>query len=211
MPVVATVTRDRTVDPVEEGYRLRTNPGSLYGLTMAGAQITCFGLLAVYLTQDIGMSPVTAGVVFGGVLGIAVVARIVWGWFSDRRSHNRSLPLQACAALGVLGFVALAVPALPFVALGVLLIGTGAAAWNGAYLAAVVSSTSVGEGAAVGWALLLVNIGCIGGPLLASLILATTHSWIVLWLAMALAQAVGLAAVTRATEVGVAPAQVRAA
>jgi len=198
-PRVSLAGRSRALGEPAEGYRLRPNPGSLYGLTMAGAQITCVGLLVVYLTQDVGLSAVAAGFVFGSVLWVAVVARIVWGVVSDRRPHNRSFPLQMCGALGVLGFAALAVPRPAFVAIAALLIGGGAAAWNGAYLAAVIASADLGEGAAVGRALLLVNLGCIVGPLVASAILVSTDSWVLLWLAMAAVQGLGLIAVTRAT------------
>lgn len=183
----------------DHGYRLASNPGSLYGLTMAGAQITGFGLLTVYLTDRLGVAEVTAGLVFGGVLAVGVVARVLWGLASDRRPANRSRPLQACAVMGTLGFVLLAVPLPAAAAVGVLLIGGGAAAWNGAYLAAVMSSGTSGQGALVGRALLMINVGCIAGPLVGSAVLAIVGSWSVLWLAMAAAQALGLVAVSRAT------------
>lgn len=181
------------------GYRLAPNPGSLYGLTMAGAQITGFGLLTVYLTDRLHVGEVLAGLVFGGVLAVAVGARVVWGLASDRRPADRSRPLQACAVLGAVGFALLAVPSPAAVTVAVLLVGGGAAAWNGAYLAAVMSSGTSGQGAAVGRALLMINVGCIAGPLLGSAVLALVGSWSVLWLTMAAAQALGLVAVTRAT------------
>ena len=80
----------------------------------------------------------------------------------------------------------------------------GAAAWNGAYLASVISSAAAsGQGASIGKALLLINIGCVVGPLTASGLLALTHNWVLLWLVMAGVQAGSLLVLNRATIVGV--------
>jgi nitrate/nitrite transporter NarK len=169
---------------------------------MAAAQISVFGLMVVYLTQ-LGSSPIHAGLIYGGALAIAVGARILWGVLSDRKPADRSIPLRWCAALGILGSLSLAIP-LPALALtAAVFIGAGAAAWNGAYLASVISSAAAsGQGASIGRALRLINVGCVVGPLTASLVLALTHSWVVLWLVMAAAQAASLVAVNRATIVG---------
>ena len=187
---------------IDTGYKLRVYPGSLYGAGMAAAQISVFGLMVVYLTQ-LGSSPIHAGLIYGGALAIAVGARILWGVLSDRKPADRSIPLRWCAALGILGSLSLAIP-LPALALtAAVFIGAGAAAWNGAYLASVISSAAAsGQGASIGRALRLINVGCVAGPLTASLVLALTHSWVVLWLVMAAAQAASLVAVNRATIVG---------
>lgn len=195
-------TRAAAPPDIDHGYRLRPNLGGLYGLTMAGAQVTGFGLLTVYLAQKVDLTGIAGGAVFGAVLGVAVLSRVLWGMASDARPGNRSRPLQACALLGAAGFAVLAVPSPATVAIGALLIGGGAAAWNGAYLAAIVASGESSQGAALGRALLLINIGCIGGPLLGSAILATAGGWSVLWLTMAAAQGIGFVAVTRATITG---------
>jgi hypothetical protein len=65
------------------------------------------------------------------------------------------------------------------------------------------SAAASGQGASIGKALLLINIGCVAGPLTASGVLALTHNWILLWLVMAAVQAGSLVAVNRATVVGV--------
>jgi MFS family permease len=203
IPRAQSRSRPRHVVEVDAGYKLKPYPGSLYGAGMAAAQISVFGLLVVYLTQ-LGMSPINAGLVYGGALAIALVARIVWGVVSDRKPADRSVPLRWCAALGMLGSLALAAPFPAFALTAAVFVGAGAAAWNGAYLASVISSAAAsGQGASIGKALLLINIGCVAGPLTASGVLALTHNWILLWLVMAAVQAGSLVAVNRATVVGV--------
>ena len=187
----------------DTGYKLKAYPGSLYGTGMAAAQISVFGLMVVYLTH-LGMSPINAGLVYGGALAIALVARIIWGVVSDRKPADRSVPLRWCAVLGMVGSLALAVPFPAFSLTAALFIGAGSAAWNGAYLASVISSAAVsGQGASIGKALLLINVGCVAGPLTASAVLALTHSWVLLWLLMAAMQICALVALNRATVVGV--------
>ncbi len=184
------------------GYVLRAFPGSLYGAGMAAAQITVMGFMVIYLTQ-LGHSPIEGGLIYGGALAIAIFARILWGYVSDRVPQDRSLPLRWCAVLGVLGSISLAVPHTGFSVVAAVLVGVGSAAWNGAYIASVVTTAAEsGQGASIGRALLVINVGCVAGPLLAAAVLFVSHSWSVMWLSMAVLQVGALVAVKRATVVG---------
>lgn len=203
IPRVSGIREPREVVPDRTGYVLRVFPGSLYGAGMAGAQIAVMGLMVIYLTH-LGLSPIEGGLVYGGALAVAIAARIFWGYVSDRAPQDRSVPLRWCAILGVFGSLALAVPHPAFSILAAAFVGVGSAAWNGAYIASVVTSASVsGQGASIGRALLLINVGCVGGPLLAAAILFLSHSWSVMWLAMSALQVGALIALNRATTVGV--------
>lgn len=203
IPRARSRSRAKYVVEADTGYKLKAYPGSFYGTGMAAAQISVFGLMVVYLTQ-LGMSPINAGLVYGGALAIALVARVGWGVVSDRTPADRSVPLRWCAALGMLGSLALAAPFPAFALTAALFIGAGSAAWNGAYLASVISSAATsGQGASIGKALLLINVGCVAGPLTASVVLALTHSWVLLWLLMAAMQIGALVAVNRSTVTGV--------
>ena len=207
VPRVAVAANRAPASSDDSGYRLRPFPGSLYGAGMAAAQVSIFGLLVVYLTQ-LGQSPVSSGLLYGAALALAVIARVVWGVVSDRVPADRTIPLRWCAVIGAVGSILLAVPWVGFAVAAAVMVGLGAAAWNGAYLASVISSaTKSGQGASIGRALLLINVGCVVGPLVASGILALTHEWYLVWVLMALLQVGSLIAVNRATVPGLRLAQ----
>lgn len=175
-----------------EPAALRPFAGGVYGLTMSAAQVSAFGLLALYLVDDLHVSPTRASAVFGIVLLGGVVSRVGWGLVSDRSARGRVFPLQVCATLGFIGFVLMSVPDTHWAIAAAVLLGIGTTGWNGAYLAAIMRGGSERGGRDVGHAQMFIILGCMAGPLLAGGVLEIFGRWDVVWGLLAASQVLAL-------------------
>lgn len=110
-------------------------------VVMVSLQQAMNGFLTVTNVSIVGLSPSMAALAFACAQGSATVGRLFWGWFSDRFLGGERIGLMG--ALAVLGAIsAFAVGALTpaYAALAIpaaLLLGIGAAGWNGIQVAAI--------------------------------------------------------------------------
>jgi MFS family permease len=170
-----------TPHSVPTGVVLRLPLGYAYGLMMAGVQVTLFAMLALFLVEYRDYSAQQAGLgasllLVGGLLG-----RPAWGLLSDLAPSRRVGVLQANALLGAAG-----IAALPFVSdavlmVALLLVGLGAAGWNGVYIAAVAEARTGSVGGSSGTALTLINVGAVVTPLGAGAIVEHLGGWAYAW------------------------------
>jgi ACS family hexuronate transporter-like MFS transporter len=110
-------------------------------ISLVSLQQAMGGFLTVTNVNVVGLSPTTAGIAFACAMGAATFGRLFWGWLSDRFLGGERI--------GMLPFLALlgSVAALAVAALGpgnrglaipvAMLIGLGAAGWNGIQVAAL--------------------------------------------------------------------------
>jgi MFS family permease len=139
-------------------------------MVLVNGQLALNGFLTVTAVQVIGVTPARAGTAFAGAFVAATVARLFWGWYSDRFMPGSRIALLAamCAlsAAASLSFAflrprdaALLVPAAAF-------IGFSAAGWNGV-MAAVLAEIGGADraGSAIGLTLTAVFATSSIGPL----------------------------------------------
>jgi MFS family permease len=187
-------------DVVRPAARLRLPHGFLYGLGMAGAQVSIFAFTTVYLVEGRGLTPGWAGLGVALLLLGGVVGRPLWGWVSDLLPEHRLGFLQTASLLGALSIVL--VWTLPTALLPVALVTVGlcSVGWNGVYVAAIAEAGDPDE---VGWttgaSLTMINLGAMVCPLITGLVLQLTHSWAYGWSACSLVSlsAVGVIALSR--------------
>lgn len=166
--------------------RLRLPMGYVFGLLIAGVQVSIFAFTAVYLVDARGFSPTEAGLGVSTVLLGGVAGRLFWGWFADLFPRHRLLVLQGIGLLGaalLAGLIVVPNAQLPLLlaALGVCSVG-----WNGVYIAVVAESADPASvGTAMGASLALINVGAIACPIVIGLLLSWTSSWTVGLLALA--------------------------
>ncbi len=127
--------------PHRPGRRLRLPLGYVFGLMIAGVQVSLFAFTAVYLVDVRGFSAASAGLGVSTLLLGGVVGRLFWGWLSDLFPRHRLLVLEGIGLLGAgllscLVFAPDALVPLTLVSLGVCSVG-----WNGVYIAVVAEST----------------------------------------------------------------------
>jgi len=171
---------------VRGGRRLRLPQGYLYGLLIAGVQVSIFAFTAVYLVEARELSNARAGLGVSVLLVGGVIGRLGWGWLSDVHSHRRVQVLQAVAALGAASVVALLYCPEALLPVILLTVGMTSVGWNGVYIATVAESADPAMiGAASGMALTLINLGAIVIPLLTGVIVSVSGGWAagLIWLA----------------------------
>lgn len=169
------------------GRRLRLPHGYLYGLMIAGVQVSIFAFTAVYLVEARGLSNARAGLGVSVLLVGGVAGRLAWGWLSDVHSHRRVQVLQAVAALGAVAIIALLLSPEAWLPLVLVAVGMTSVGWNGVYIAAVAESADPAMiGSASGTALTLINLGAIVVPLLTGVIVSVSGGWVagLLWMAL---------------------------
>jgi len=136
----------------------------------SATQVSLTTFLLPYLTTQLQLPLVAAGLVFSMAQAAGVGGRIAWGWLADRRIHPPIL-LGALAIGGGAASVAAALlgpsagtvlPLCLFVLYGAVAIG-----WNGVYLAAVAREAPPGKaGLATGGSLAITFFGAVvGAPL----------------------------------------------
>jgi len=126
----------------------------------------------------------------GSVIGIAV--RVGSGWYADRLGHGSLLIVSALMAVGIVGFVLLALAPTPAVTVaGVVLAFGGGWGFAGLILLAVSRTNPGAPAAAMG----IVQVGPMGGTVVGPLLfgwLATEASYQAAWATMAALAAVGV-------------------
>ena len=156
-------------------------PLVMVAFSFGAMQLSLFAFLVTYLVERVGLDLVTAGVLFAVMQGAGVVARIGWGWVSDRWVPAR--PLLAMLGIGTIASTLAAAAfsdAWPLAGLaGVcVVLGLTAIGWNGIYLAEVARVVPIEKvGAATGGVIVFTFIGVVLGPSSFAAIVAMTGSY----------------------------------
>lgn len=110
-----------------------------------------------------GISAGTAGLLLAVGSGTGIVARMGWGWWTDRRRMDRIPVVAALMLVGAVGFAVIAVrPAVPVLLLGTVAAYAAGWGWNGLVVAAVVTAHPDAPAAATG----ITQAGVYGGAVL---------------------------------------------
>ena len=156
-------------------------PLVMVAFSFGAMQLSLFAFLVTYLVERVGLDLVTAGALFAVMQGAGVVARIGWGWVSDRWVPAR--PLLAMLGIGTIASTLAAAAfsdAWPLAGLaGVcVVLGLTAIGWNGIYLAEVARVVPIEKvGAATGGVIVFTFIGVVLGPSSFAAIVAMTGSY----------------------------------
>jgi MFS family permease len=124
-------------------------------MVLVNGQLAMNGFLTVTAVQRLGVTPAVAATAFAYAFVAATVARLFWGWYSDRfmRASRIALLAGLCAlsAVASLCFALLTPATAPFLIPASLLIGFSAAGWNGV-MAAVLAEIGGADraGSAIG-------------------------------------------------------------
>jgi len=163
-------------------------PVALVAFSFGAMQLSLFAFLVTYLVERAGLDLVTAGLAFAVMQAAGVVARVAWGWVSDR--YLAAGPLLAALGVGVIASTAAAAaisaqwPLWAVMAVAAAM-GLTAVGWNGVYLAEVARVVPQARvGAATGGVLLFTFMGIAVGPASFGAIVATTGSYPAAFLAM---------------------------
>ena len=166
----------------------RLRPIALVAFSFGAMQLCLFAFYVTYLVERVELDLVTAGALFAVMQGAGFVARIGWGWVSDRWISARPL----LAVLGA-GTVASTVAATGFshawplagLAVASAALGLTAVGWNGVYLAEVSRAVPMNKvGLATGGVLMFTFVGVVLGPSTFGAIVAMTGSYTAAFIAM---------------------------
>ena len=166
----------------------RLRPIALVAFSYGAMQLCLFAFFVTYLVEHVGLDLVTAGLLFAVMQGAGFVARVGWGWVSDRWMSARPL----LAALGA-GTIASTVGAIAFsdawplagLAAASVALGATGVGWNGIYLAEVARAVPLDKvGLATGGALMFTFVGVVLGPSTFGAIVAATGSWAAAFITM---------------------------
>jgi MFS family permease len=147
----------------------------------AGMQLCLLTYLVIYLTRDIGMAFIEAGLTLSAAQMAGTIGRIVWGILADRYLSSRLM-------LGILG-VAMSLGAIATASFNsawpssailvvVILFGATATGWNGVYLAEAARLAPDGKvGEATGGALFFTFLGVVLGPSIFAAVVSGTDSY----------------------------------
>jgi MFS family permease len=128
-----------------------------------------------------GVPAGTAGLFLAASSGTGIVARIAWGWWTDRRRVNRMLVIAVLLVAGAGGYAIIAVgPAPPVLLLGTVVAYAAGWGWNGLLVAVVVDAHPDAPAAATG----VTQAGVYGGAVVVPPLfgyLAETVSYAVAW------------------------------
>lgn len=164
---------------------------SLSAFLLAGIQLCIVTFLVVILVEDLGYSPIHAGILLASVQVAGAVGRVGWGMLADRLGNGAGtllilLTLLAVTALAVTQITA-TTPASLTTGLFLLLGATGIS-WNGIFLAEVARRAPEGRaGDVTSAALFLTYMGVLVGPALFSAVGGQLDSFLPLYGALALA------------------------
>ena len=163
---------------VRQGRRLRLPLGYVFGLLIAGVQVSIFAFTAVYLVDARGYSTANAGLGVSALLLGGIFGRLFWGWLSDLFTHHRLLVLEMLGLLGAACLIFLNVAPTPLVPVALIFLGICSVGWNGVYIAVVAESSERDQiGKSTGMSLTLINIGAITLPLAVGALVNATSSW----------------------------------
>jgi MFS family permease len=165
-------------------------------MVLVNAQLAMNGYFTITAIQTLGIAPALASLLFAIAFGAAMIARLFWGWVSDRflRDHIALLGmlcLMASAALFVVaslhtGSIAVLVPV-------ALVLGFTVAGWNGVMAAALAEIGGANRaGSALGLTLTAVFATSAVGPLVFGSI-ADHRSLAAGWLLTACVTLIGVA------------------
>jgi nitrate/nitrite transporter NarK len=149
--------------------------------SFVGLQSLFTGFFVLYLVRGLGFDLERAGVVFAIAVGVAVPARIGWGWLAAHMIKPATL--LALLGIGMAAAAALVTPMAPdwptwLVALIATAFSVTAVSWHGVLLAEVARLSPSGRiGATTGAVLAFGDAGSLVMPLLFSAALAATGSY----------------------------------
>jgi MFS family permease len=154
---------------------------ALTGFTYAATQMCLLGFLVVYLSEEMGMTLVAAGLALTVTNVGGIVGRIGWGAVADRYIAPRSLLGAIGVAAGVCAALTAAfAPAWPVAGLVAVcaLFGATAIGWNGVQLSQLARLAPAGHaGAVTGAAGFITFAGVVIGPPLFALLAGLTGSY----------------------------------
>ena len=159
----------------------------------------CFQtFLVTYLVQHVMLSLAIAGALYASMQAAGALARVAIGWSIDRL-RNARVVLMAIAITALVSALVVAsfAPTWPLAAMWLVcvFIGIGSSGWYGAFLSEVARATSVERaGFATGGVLFFAYGAHVAAPILASLLIAATGSYVLVFSAVALLA--GVAAVS---------------
>ncbi len=163
-------------------------PVALAAFSFAAMQLSLFAFLVTYLVERAGRDLVQAGLVFAAMQAAGVVARVAWGWVSDRLLPAR--PLLGLLGVGVIVTTLAATAFSPGWSLAALTavavaMGLTAVGWNGVYLAEVARVVPLDQvGTATGGVLMFTFAGVAFGPATFGATVALTGSYAAAFLVM---------------------------
>ena len=166
----------------------RLHPIALVAFSFGAMQLSLFGFFVTYLVERVGLDLVTAGLLFSVMQGAGIVARVGWGWVSDRWVSAR--PLLAGLGAGTVASTAAAIAfsqswSLAALAAGSAALGITAVGWNGIYLAEVARAVPIEKvGLATGGVLMFTFVGVMLGPSTFGAIVAMTGSYAAAFIAL---------------------------
>jgi MFS family permease len=147
----------------------------------SGMQLCLMTYLVTYLTEDFGMTLITAGLVLSIALTAGIPGRIVWGAVADRFIRPRlMLGLLGVTMSGAAVTTAFFSPSWPYAGVMIVaaLFGATAVGWNGVYLAEVARLAPIGKaGEATGGTLFFTFSGVVVGPPIFGLIVNASGSY----------------------------------
>lgn len=155
-------------------HRLARDPRvialTLTCMALVNGQLALNGFFTVTAVQVIGVTPALAATAFASAFVAAMIARLFWGWFSDRyMPENRILLLSilcALSAVSSLVFGLLRPQAAVLLIPAALLLGSCAAGWNGVMAAAAAEIGGADRaGSALGITLTAIFAASAVGPL----------------------------------------------
>jgi MFS family permease len=161
---------------------------ALAAFSFGAMQLSLFAFLVTFLVERAGRDLVAAGLAFSVMQGAGVVARVLWGWVSDRFLSAR--PLLAMLGIGVIVSTAAAAavsPQWPAWAVSVVCAAMGltAVGWNGVYLAEVARVVPQAQvGPATGGVLMFTFLGIAVGPVTFGAVVAASGSYTPAFLVM---------------------------
>jgi MFS family permease len=140
-------------------------------MTLVVAQLAMNGFLTVTAVQVIGVTPALAATAFACAFGAATVARLFWGWYSDRFMRENRIALLAVlcglSACASLSFALLRPSSALFLIPAALFIGFCGAGWNGVMAAALAEIGGADRaGSALGLTLTAIFGASAVGPLI---------------------------------------------
>ncbi len=176
---------------------------SLYGVGMISAQFAFSLYIVLFAHERLGLDVVSSGALLALAQGVAIGARIGWGWLSDRVFGGDRRPAMAiiAAICGVSSFwLASLQPGVPFwlVVLPVLTMGISAIGWNGLYITSISELAGVqAAGTALGVSMTVSQSAVIVVPPLFGLLADAAGAYQPAWLALGIFVLVATAAIYR--------------
>lgn len=190
--LLLTVPRERPLGPPVRTTVLRSGGTPTKRLVVLALASACGGAsaqaLAAFLvvsSVDRGLATGSAGylLAFGSATGI--VARLVIGWWADRRTGGHLKVVAALFVVGTAGYLLLALATLPLlIVLGTVLSFAGGWGWSGLFNFAIVLQNPKAPAAATGVTQTGTHFGAVVGPLIFGA-LATAVSFRSAWLFLA--------------------------